>query len=63
MREGAVEAVARRAKRSTEPRPTPTRYTLYFTHAGVAKLVDAPALGADGGNPVEVQVLSPALLH
>ncbi len=30
------------------------------TKAGVAKLVDATALGAVGSNPVEVQVLSPA---
>lgn|GEM_PF-3867172 len=29
-------------------------------NAGVAKLVDATALGAVGSNPVEVQVLSPA---
>ena len=28
--------------------------------AGVAELVYASALGADGGNPLEVQVLSPA---
>lgn len=30
------------------------------TYAEVAELVDAPASGAGGGNPVEVQVLSSA---
>ena len=32
----------------------------YSQHAEVAKLVDALASGASGGNPVEVQVLSSA---
>ena len=32
------------------------------THAGVAKLADAPDLGSGGVTPVEVRVLSPALL-
>ncbi len=31
-----------------------------FDYAGVAKLVDALALGASGRNSMEVQVLSPA---
>lgn len=35
-------------------------YLCLINHAGVAKLVDALALGASGGNPMEVQVLSPA---
>ena len=34
------------------------RYTNHI--AGMAKLADAPALGAGGGNPVGVQILLPA---
>ena len=31
-------------------------------NAGVAELADAPALGAGGRNPVQVQFLSPAVI-
>ncbi len=36
---------------------------LRFARAGVAELVDAPGLGPGGRKPLEVQVLSPALVR
>jgi hypothetical protein len=37
-----------------------SRSVCQLRRAGVAKLADASALGADGGNPMEVRFLSPA---
>ena len=42
--------------------PVPVSFTIIGNHAGVAELADAYGSGPYGGNPVKVQVLSPAPL-
>jgi hypothetical protein len=54
---------AQRILNPKAPGSSPGRPTPLFSHliAGVAKLEDAQGLGPCGSDPVEVQVLSPAL--
>ena len=41
-------------------RTEPQRLVLFLYKCRGGEMADAPALGAGGGNPMEVQVLSPA---
>ena len=61
---GAVGAVSKRLVRKNEKKslPVPVSFTIIGNHAGVAELADAYGSGPYGGNPVKVQVLSPAPL-
>ena len=61
---GAVGVVSKRLVRKNEKKflPVPMSFTIIGNHAGVAELADAYGSGPYGGNPVKVQVLSPAPL-
>ena len=61
---GAVGVVSKRLVRKNEKKslPVPVSFTIIGNHAGVAELADAYGSGPYGGNPVKVQVLSPAPL-
>ena len=61
---GAVGVVSKRLVRKNEKKflPVPASFTIIGNHAGVAELADAYGSGPYGGNPVKVQVLSPAPL-
>lgn len=61
---GAVGAVSKRLVRKNEKKflPVLVSFTIIGSHAGVAELADAYGSGPYGGNPVKVQVLSPAPL-
>lgn len=61
---GAVGVVSKRLVRKNEKKflPVPVSFTIIGSHAGVAELADAYGSGPYGGNPVKVQVLSPAPL-
>ena len=61
---GAVEVVSKLLVRKNEKKflPVLVSFTIIGNHAGVAELADAYGSGPYGGNPVKVQVLSPAPL-
>lgn len=61
---GAVGVVSKRLVRKNGKKflPVPVSFTIIGNHAGVAELADAYGSGPYGGNPVKVQVLSPAPL-
>lgn len=61
---GAVGVVSKRLVRKNEKKflPVLVSFTIIGSHAGVAELADAYGSGPYGGNPVKVQVLSPAPL-
>lgn len=61
---GAVGVVSKRLVRKNEKKSllVPVSFTIIGNHAGVAELADAYGSGPYGGNPVKVQVLSPAPL-
>lgn len=61
---GAVGVASKRLVRKNEKKflPVLVSFTIIGSHAGVAELADAYGSGPYGGNPVKVQVLSPAPL-